>query len=171
MLNQYAAAKTPLRDRLLASRRITPAGCWEWTSACTDAGYGRMSWQGHVERVHRLAAHLWLGLDLRSETKALHRCDNPPCFRPSHLRLGTLADNSQDMVSKGRNYVPQRREKCRQGSHPLTDQNVIISSDPRTGRTYRRCRACFNAARRARRASDLAETADEARAYVSGGPE
>jgi hypothetical protein len=62
--------------------------------------------------VHRLAAHLWLGLDLDSRVCVLHRCDNPPCFNPDHLFLGTQSDNLRDSISKGRfRYVVHRGEQ------------------------------------------------------------
>ena len=32
----------------------------------------------------------------------LHNCDNPNCINPSHLRQGTVQDNSDDMVKRGR---------------------------------------------------------------------
>jgi hypothetical protein len=32
----------------------------------------------------------------------LHSCDNPRCINPNHLRPGTAADNSKDMVRRRR---------------------------------------------------------------------
>ncbi|MEU7855165.1 HNH endonuclease [Nonomuraea sp. NPDC049141] len=41
-------------------------------------------------------------VELTSEVVVCHHCDNPPCCNPGHLFLGSYADNTADMVQKGR---------------------------------------------------------------------
>lgn len=33
----------------------------------------------------------------------MHECDTPLCYEPSHLRVGTRAENNADRAAKGRN--------------------------------------------------------------------
>lgn len=62
-----------------------------------------------------------------SGTFVLHKCDNPPCARLDHLFAGTAADNSRDMVAKGR-HNSQTNPELRQGERNpqalLTDDQV-----------------------------------------------
>jgi hypothetical protein len=57
---------------------------------------------GRPKYVHRLSAYLFLGLGRESDLYVLHDCDNPSCFNPDHLSLGTQADNIADAARKGR---------------------------------------------------------------------
>lgn len=136
-VNTQLESRRSLEDRLLEKRHITPGGCWEWTKATTQHGYGRMSFRNHVHRVHRLAAYLWLGFDLSdSRTSVCHHCDNPPCFNPDHLYLGSQKTNVRDMVDRGRHYPgPEKWEACVKG-HELTPETRVAG----TGR----CKICAN---------------------------
>jgi HNH endonuclease len=54
----------------------------------------------------------------------MHLCDNPPCYRYDHLRLGTNADNMADMVAKGRAHHDGRCGEVN-GSAKLTAAEVV----------------------------------------------
>lgn len=80
--------------------------CVEFTGPRCPKGYG-YAWVGDVGkkvRMHRWAYVQAHGIPLSAieGQVVLHTCDNPPCVNPAHLRIGTQADNVQDMITKGR---------------------------------------------------------------------
>lgn len=78
-------------------------GCWLWTAApCGSHGYGHMrSGDGPYVMAHRYSWEIHVG-PIPFGLQVLHRCDVPLCVNPSHLFLGTQADNIADKVAKGR---------------------------------------------------------------------
>lgn len=88
--------------KLLKNLFLTEDGCYEWTGSVGTDGYGLMSVEGKTRRVHRVAASVFFGMDLRSDLLVLHHCDNTRCWNPDHLWLGTNDDNMQDRNLKRR---------------------------------------------------------------------
>lgn len=128
-----------LRERLMARVAVGNEDdpCWVWTGATDDKGYGKIQRGANsgVEAVHRISWKLNCG-PIPDGMCVLHHCDNPPCVNPSHLFIGSIADNNLDMRRKGRgkNPAPRRGKRpdweCVRGeSHPmakLTDDSVSV---------------------------------------------
>lgn len=76
-------------------------GCYIWTGAANNRGYGLMGVGGKLHLVHRLAYREHYG-EFDPSLDVLHKCDMPPCCNPEHLFLGTASDNGQDMATKFR---------------------------------------------------------------------
>ena len=96
----------PKRERWEAKIRHSDHatnGCCEWVGAHSSFGYGqlRTGQRGLIEMAHRLAWEFEVG-PIPEGLSVLHRCDNPPCCRPSHLFLGTQKDNMVDAATKNR---------------------------------------------------------------------
>jgi hypothetical protein len=90
-----------IEERLLAGREIDrDTGCWIWRFGRHPFGYGVIRVEGESRTTHTVSYEVFMGE--RNGLMVLHRCDNPPCFKPGHLYLGTAQDNSDDMVVRNR---------------------------------------------------------------------
>ena len=95
------AVPQPVKNRLEKKRIITDTNCWEFTGYKTKDGYGMIGVFDSVVLTHRASYEVYIG-PIPKGMLVCHTCDNPPCFNPDHLFLGTHKDNMKDMQSKGR---------------------------------------------------------------------
>lgn len=77
------------------------AECWPWEGPRSPNGYGQVSCAGDKRSAHRLSYEIFNG-PIPAGMVVRHVCDNPSCVNPEHLLLGSKADNSRDMMMRGR---------------------------------------------------------------------
>jgi hypothetical protein len=102
------ASRRPLSERFW--EKVDKSGdCWVWTGATVRTGHGKIYAHGHPTAAHRLS-YEWSYGPIPEGLCVCHRCDNPPCVRPDHLFLGTIADNNHDSIGKGRSATARLTE-------------------------------------------------------------
>jgi hypothetical protein len=105
-------------------------GCWIWLGAREKEATRRKKGYGKFggNRACRVAYLIFKGR-MPKKRFVLHTCDNKLCVNPRHLWLGTIRQNSKDMMKKNRQakwfqykhtkleprYIEYIREMGRQG--------------------------------------------------------
>lgn len=92
------AGPLPKQDAVAIHPDIAGTCCWVWTGSRNEKGYGRFR-DGELQSAHRVSWSIAHGK--YPANQCLHKCDNPPCVRPSHLFEGDSTINNADTMAKG----------------------------------------------------------------------
>jgi len=133
--------------------KVQPSeGCWNWTAAKNEKGYGVFGINRDTFKAHRVAFIL-SGQEIPDGLCLLHKCDNPACVNPDHMMIGTRAENNADMCAKGRHVngaqkTPIEQCKYEKGEHHhnarLTAEIVLqIRNDRALGMSFSRIAAKY----------------------------
>jgi hypothetical protein len=84
--------------------------CLLWIGQKDLGGYGRIRYKKHIWSAHRVSWMISNKIEIVPKTNATgevliirHLCNTPCCVEPSHLMLGTNAENAEDKVTNPNN--------------------------------------------------------------------
>lgn len=84
--------------RIVNNTIIDEKGCWIWQGSKSGEGkgpgqgYGKISINGHMSRVHRVMYMIIYGY-IPNKIKVDHTCNNRLCCNPKHLEAVTHREN------------------------------------------------------------------------------
>lgn len=132
-------------DRFWGKVAVQPNGCWLWTGALNDHGYGRFKiGRNSNVRAHRYSYELAGNTPCELLDHICHTqdktcpggaCVHRRCVNPAHLEPTTRRANS--LVGRSPYVVNHFESACMLG-HAKTPDNIYV--EPGTGK--HRCREC-----------------------------
>lgn len=118
--------------------------CWNWMGTLNRGAkkqYGSIKVDGKSISAHRFSWEFYNNSKVPNGMVVMHKCDNPKCVNPMHLRVGTHEENMMDMLSKnrqakGNDFVNRKPAKgSKNGLAKLTElQAMEIFKDTRSQR-------------------------------------
>lgn len=108
-----------------------PTGCWLWTAATIQKGYGQFWYDGKLQYAHRIAYELLVG-PIPNGLQLDHLCRVRNCVNPEHLEPVTNQENCRRGETGAHNGI---KTHCPHG-HPYDEINTYRH------RGERRCKGC-----------------------------
>lgn len=93
------------RERLDAYSKRDASGCLIYTRGGSESDYPRI-WVNGKKMTTSRAQWTVLHGEPPSDIVVRHKCDVRNCIEPTHLELGTYAENTADMIERGRHGRP-----------------------------------------------------------------
>ena len=115
----------PVAERFWEKVNITSNinQCWDWIASKNIKGYGQFCLDNKRMGAHRALWSILHGA-IPEGKHILHRCDNPSCCNPTHLFMGTNADNVADRHAKGRSGTSMGKLGEKNSMAKLTQKQV-----------------------------------------------
>lgn len=103
------------REREIRRRtRCNDRGCWIWQGPIQrKSGHGRI---GQRRLVHVVAYEIWRG-SVPQGAIVEHKCAEPACCNPMHLRLGTKSMNTLHAYARKHGQMSKRQLRVARHMH------------------------------------------------------
>lgn len=125
---KYRATK-PSALKKKIDYKIDENGCFNCIShkPC-KGGYPQITYNRTPQRLHRFIFKEMFG-EIPEGLVVRHKCDNRVCINPEHLELGTIQDNNNDRITRGRTAKGEKAGNSRLKQMQVVEIKKILASN------------------------------------------